>query len=154
MRVLLITTMPNLVADTLWTNSELEIIDCKEYSTIANRLQRSVETHVPDIIITYRCPYILPCEIYKIPLYGAYNIHPSLLPAYKGLNPWEEILTKKETHTGVTIHRITNFVDDGEIIIQQAYDIDPTAKLSELRHQSDQMAAILIPRLFDIVKTA
>lgn len=147
MRILLLTTLPNRVTEALSRMAETDIIDCRDYRTIDARLRAYLCHHQPDWIITYRCPYILPRELYSQARYGAVNIHPSLLPKYKGLNPWEALHLSGETRTGVTIHRITDEVDSGEILAQQSFDINPEASLEQLREQSDTLAAEMIQRL-------
>ena len=147
MHILLLTTLPNRVTEALSRMAETDIIDCRDYRTIDARLRAYLCHHQPDWIITYRCPYILPRELYSQARYGAVNIHPSLLPKYKGLNPWEQLMQNGETRTGVTIHRITDEVDSGEILAQQSFDINPEASLEQLREQSDTLAAEMIQRL-------
>ena len=47
------------------------------------------------------------------------NIHPSLLPKYKGLNTHERVITNGEKFTGCTIHFVNKFLDSGKIIVQK-----------------------------------
>jgi folate-dependent phosphoribosylglycinamide formyltransferase PurN len=47
------------------------------------------------------------------------NIHPSLLPKYKGMNTHERVIQKKEKFTGCTVHYVTPKLDSGKIIIQK-----------------------------------
>ena len=47
------------------------------------------------------------------------NIHPSLLPKFKGLNTFERILKKKEKKTGCTVHFVNEKLDGGRIISQK-----------------------------------
>ena len=47
------------------------------------------------------------------------NIHPSLLPKYKGLNTHERVLKNKEKYTGATVHLVNKKLDSGKIIIQK-----------------------------------
>jgi folate-dependent phosphoribosylglycinamide formyltransferase PurN len=47
------------------------------------------------------------------------NIHPSLLPKYKGLNVHERVLKNKEKYTGATVHLVNNKLDSGKIITQK-----------------------------------
>ena len=47
------------------------------------------------------------------------NIHPSLLPKYKGLNTHKRVLEKKEKYSGCTVHFVNNKVDSGKIILQK-----------------------------------
>ena len=142
MRILLITTLPNRVAQVL--SPMADIIPCCPYELIGPRLKEYMQQHRLDILVTYRCPYIVPREIYTQPIMGAYNIHPSLLPKYKGLNPWEDIVRAKETMTGITIHCLTDNVDSGDIVAQKEFIIDPTMPLDLLRARADEEAAILI----------
>ena len=47
------------------------------------------------------------------------NIHPSLLPKYKGRDPINDVIKKKEKISGVTVHKLTNKFDEGEILYQE-----------------------------------
>jgi|TARA_B100001093_G_scaffold304686_2_gene290587 phosphoribosylglycinamide formyltransferase 1 len=52
------------------------------------------------------------------------NIHPSLLPKYKGLNTFQRALKNKEKLTGCTVHYVNNKLDSGKIILQKKIYID------------------------------
>ena len=47
------------------------------------------------------------------------NIHPSLLPKYKGLNTHERVINSKEKFSGCTVHLVNSKLDGGKIIIQK-----------------------------------
>ena len=47
------------------------------------------------------------------------NIHPSLLPKYKGLNTHERVINNEEKFTGCTVHYVNKFLDAGKIIMQK-----------------------------------
>ena len=47
------------------------------------------------------------------------NIHPSLLPRYKGLNTHERVIANNEKYTGCTVHYVNNYLDSGKIILQK-----------------------------------
>ena len=49
------------------------------------------------------------------------NIHPSLLPKFKGLNTFERVLKSNEKKTGCTVHYVNNKLDDGSIIIKKKF---------------------------------
>ena len=51
------------------------------------------------------------------------NIHPSLLPKYKGLNVHERVIKNKERYTGCTVHYVTSKLDSGKIIFQKKIKI-------------------------------
>lgn len=146
MRILLITTPPNDVLGTLQMldNVELHIVDCSfAVENLHNRVSGAMESVLPDIILTYRCPYILPYEIFSQPRLGSYNIHPSLLPKHPGLNPWNSIMNDTSQTNGVTLHRITQNVDAGEIMAQSSYSIVGMSCKSA-RQLADDIAGMMI----------
>jgi formyltetrahydrofolate-dependent phosphoribosylglycinamide formyltransferase len=62
------------------------------------------------------------------------NIHPSLLPKYKGLNTHQRALDNKEKYSGCTVHYVNSKLDAGKIILQKKvkiYKNDTSKKLSE-----------------------
>lgn len=77
----------------------------------------------PDLIIVvaYR---ILPPEVFNIPKYGAFNLHASLLPKYRGGAPINWAIINGETETGVTTFFLQEKVDTGNIILQKKIDIE------------------------------
>ena len=56
--------------------------------------------------------------------YAIINIHPSLLPKYKGLNTHKRVLKGKEKYSGCTVHFVTPELDSGKIILQKKILID------------------------------
>jgi len=56
--------------------------------------------------------------------YNIINIHPSLLPKFKGLNTHERVLKNKEKYTGCTVHHVSPKLDSGDIILQKKIKID------------------------------
>ena len=62
------------------------------------------------------------------------NIHPSLLPKFKGLNTFNRILKKKEKKTGCTVHYVNEKLDGGNTIIQKSFFIDKTYSKSVFGH--------------------
>ena len=49
------------------------------------------------------------------------NIHPSLLPKYKGLNTFKKVLRDKEKYTGCTVHYVNEKLDNGKIIVKKKF---------------------------------
>ena len=146
MKILLLTTLPNCVAKTLSNLLEdsLFVLDITRKADKKDSIMKVLCEYAPDTLVTYRCPYILPDDILAALPLGAYNIHPSLLPKYKGLNPWNEIFRNHESESGVTLHRITQEIDGGPIVSQKKIIIEPSDTLESARIKADKLAAILI----------
>lgn len=148
MTLLFITTGDNLSLDFLKEQKSELIVHVLDLTKENIHNKRDLELYItnsnPDLILVYRCPYILSKEIYSSAQYGAYNIHPSLLPKYVGLNPWIEIFENKERYSGVTLHKITDVIDSGEFIYQESFRIEENDTLDAARHRADIIAAKLV----------
>jgi len=83
----------------------------------------------PDIIFSFYYRHLIKPEILQIPAAGCFNLHGSLLPAYRGRCPVNWVLVNGEKETGVTLHQMTPRPDDGDIIAQHRVAItdDDTA---------------------------
>ncbi|MBU1078001.1 MAG: methionyl-tRNA formyltransferase [Spirochaetes bacterium] len=84
----------------------------------------AIESFQPDLIIDVSYGKILPEEFLQIPKKNAINVHPSLLPGYKGPSPIRWVLINGEEYTGVSAHIITNKIDSGRIIYQEKIKIN------------------------------
>ncbi|MGM9763083.1 MAG: formyltransferase family protein [Candidatus Cryptobacteroides sp.] len=149
MKTLLITTGSNRVTEVLSASKdvELNILDLSALegwskTSFLQQLKEKVDCFKPQLLISWRCPHIIPESIFSIPEYGSYNLHPSLLPKYKGMNPWEKMYAAQETEGGVTLHRLSTDVDGGEILLQRAFTL--SGNLQSDRRQSDKTAAEII----------
>ncbi len=98
----------------------------------------------PDLIIVASYGKILPDELLAIPRYQGINIHPSLLPKYRGASPIQFALLNQEKETGVSIIQITSQVDAGAIISQEKLIIQPNDDYLILRNKLAQLAVKMI----------
>lgn len=78
----------------------------------------------PEIIVVVAYGKILPKEILAIPKYGCVNVHASLLPKYRGAAPIQWAILSGEKETGVTIMKLEELLDTGEIILQEKVKIE------------------------------
>lgn len=85
-----------------------------------------------DLIITACHGQIIPQETLDLLKYGALNIHPSLLPKYRGAAPVPWTLLNQEAITGVTIIKMTNKVDAGPILAQEKIKLNSTDTAEDL----------------------
>ena len=78
--------------------------------------------------------------------YKILNIHPSLLPKYKGLNTHKRVLKNKEKFSGCTVHYVTNKLDSGRVILQKKVRIIKADNEKTLRKKILKIEHLLYPR--------
>ena len=95
-----------------------------------------------DCNIVFSVGYLKKINSEIIENYEVINLHPSLLPKYKGLMTYKRMLINNETRYGYSIHKVTKYLDDGEILTQNGRNISISSEneLSfnhkRLEHQS------------------
>ena len=67
------------------------------------------------------------------------NIHPSLLPKFKGLNTYKRVIDKKEIKTGCTVHFVNEKLDGGKKIIQKSFFIDKNDNIKSLKEKTQKL---------------
>ncbi|MBI2450688.1 MAG: methionyl-tRNA formyltransferase [Candidatus Nealsonbacteria bacterium] len=98
-----------------------------------------IKNFSPKLIVVASYGQILPKEILDIPKYGSLNVHPSLLPKYRGPSPIQSAILKGEIKTGVTIMLVDEQMDHGPILAQK----QTTIGLNETAKQLHDRLAIL-----------
>ncbi len=102
--------------------------------TIGDQFLEEAANLKADLFVVVSYGKILPGSLLKIPRLYSLNIHASLLPKYRGASPIPNALLNQETQTGVTVMRITEQLDAGDILLQQSVPIglqDDAVTLSE-----------------------
>lgn len=89
--------------------------------------ESDIEHHLSscDLALVFAYGQIIPDEILKLPKYGFWNIHPSLLPAFRGPSPLVFPILLGYPETGVTLMQMDKKMDHGPIIAQERLTIDP-----------------------------
>lgn len=98
------------------------------------------------VVVAYR---ILPPALWSLPVYGAINLHPSLLPAYRGPAPIEWTLINGEKVTGVTTFKIQAGIDTGPLLMQESYPIPMDWNAGQLRSFLAEMGAQLMEKTLE-----
>lgn len=106
-------------------------------STQPTLWQDIVRHTAPDMLFVACFPVRLPDNILHWPKRYALNLHPSLLPDYRGPDPLFWQLRHAETHTGISLHQLTAELDAGPIVQQQNLSF-PTGAT---RHELDRLVA-------------
>jgi len=110
------------------TSSEVKV-PAKKYNILLFQPKKIKETELkikklkPDLIITAAYGQVLPKEILEIPKHGCLNIHPSLLPKYRGASPIQTAILNGDEKTGITIYLMDKKIDHGPIIFSIKFKI-------------------------------
>jgi methionyl-tRNA formyltransferase len=109
---------------------------------------RDLRSLAPDlfVIVAFR---ILPREVFTIPPLGAFNLHASLLPKYRGAAPINWAIIRGETETGVTTFFLEEKVDTGNLLLQSALPIGPDDDAGVLH---DRLAALGATAVLETVR--
>jgi len=105
-----------------------------------------------DIFIVAAYGQILKPDFLEIPSLGAYNIHGSLLPKYRGASPIQFALLHGEKETGITIFKIEPKLDAGPIIRKDAIAIEPAETAGELHDRLAQLGGEVIVETVDQIE--
>ena len=73
------------------------------------------------------------------------NIHPSLLPKFKGLNTFSKVLINKEKKTGCTVHYVNEKLDSGNIILQKSFFVEKDDNEKTLKIKTQQLEYTAFP---------
>ena len=103
--------------------------------------------HDPDLIIVATFKQILDQNVINLPKLGIVNLHPSLLPRYRGPSPTNAALLNDDEITGVTGHYLTEGLDEGNILLQRSVDIGETDNDGQLRRKLAMLAGEMVPEL-------
>lgn len=103
-----------------------------------------IEKLKPDLVVVASYGKIIPKKILEIPKYGSLNIHPSLLPKYRGPSPIQTTILNGDKKTGVTIILMDEKIDHGEIISSSKLLISKKITYQELSKELAQLGVKLL----------
>lgn len=92
----------------------------------------------PDILITFGWRRIISEGVIDSAEL-AVNIHPAILPDYKGYHPVPHVLINNEKYHGITAHLITKAMDAGDIVYQDRFEINRYSKLNEIQKKVNDL---------------
>ena len=108
-----------------------------------------IKTLAPDAAVVAFYGRIIGKEMLALPKNGWLNIHPSLLPKYRGPSPVAAAILNGDKKTGVTVIKLDEGMDSGPILIQETYDIHEDENAGELLIRLARAGAALIPKALD-----
>ena len=90
------------------------------------RVQQELASLEPDVVVVAAYGRLLPAEVLALPPHGCLNIHPSLLPEYRGPSPVVTAILDRLNATGVTLMLLDEGMDTGPLVAQREYVLDGT----------------------------
>ena len=118
-----------------------------EYDKISDdELLKKIDALKPDLGVVCSFNDKLPSKIIDSIKDGILNIHPSLLPLYRGGNPYTRTIMNGESETGVTLHYIAEEFDTGDIIFQEKCPIDANETMGTLFTKTNNIGCKMLLR--------
>lgn len=116
----------------------------------SNALAKLADYHA-DVMIVVAYGLLLPAALLTIPKYGCINIHPSLLPHWRGAAPIQRTIYAGDHLTGVTIMQMDTGLDTGPILLQQQYVLDSDETAQTLHDVLAKLGAEALIKTLDLL---
>jgi methionyl-tRNA formyltransferase len=136
--------------ETRWYASLFDFARSRNLHVLADPPGEAVENQVakiqPDLIFSFYYRSMLPMPLLRRARLGAFNMHGSLLPRFRGRAPLNWAIVKGERETGVTLHEMVEKPDAGRIVDQEAVPIGPDDTAVEVFHRMTAAAESVLKR--------
>lgn len=104
-----------------------------------------------DIFVVVSFGQKLPSSLLALAPAGGVNLHPSLLPKYRGASPIAGALLKGEKETGVTVHKIIEKMDAGDILLQEKLELEGDENAAQVYERLADLGAHCVVRALDLM---
>lgn len=98
----------------------------------------------PDVFVIVAYGRIIPLDVLEIPKHGAINVHPSLLPKFRGPSPIQAAISAQQEQTGVSIMLIDELMDHGPLLAQENMTIDGEDDSESMMKKAVEIGAPLL----------
>jgi len=115
--------------------------------------ENTLKSYNPDIIIVSAYGKILPKNILDLPPFGCYNIHASLLPKYRGAAPIHWALVQGEKETGISIMKMVEELDAGDVILTKKIPIEENDDAGTLHTKLSHLGAEAIIKALELIES-
>lgn len=117
-----------------------KLYEIKAKSANSAEFKKEVLRLNADIILVGTWGEKIKKPIINLPKFATINVHPSILPKYRGPNPYLQAIKKMEKESGITFHLMDENFDTGAILLQKKVEIEPSDTGEELRHKITSIA--------------
>lgn len=139
-----------------WYPSLVKIAKSRQLPTIVERrireakIIKEIKVINPEIIFCIGGMQLIPPEILEIPKLGCLNIHPSLLPKYRGRYSTAHTIFNGEKYAGTTVHWMDKGIDSGPIIMQKKVKIEESDTAKSLYNKCTNVGEKLFVQFLDL----
>lgn len=128
---------------------EPRVVDGPPDAALLERLRAAA----PDLLFSFYFRQVLPASYLEVAPLGAYNLHGSLLPKYRGRAPVNWAVAGGERETGATLHEMTAKPDAGPIVDQEVVPIGPDDTAYEVQRRVTRAGVRILERALPALKT-
>lgn len=115
-------------------------------------VRETLEATAPDAGVVVAYGRVLPGWLLRLPRLGFLNVHPSLLPRYRGASPVQAAIRNGDRITGVTVLQVTEELDAGDILGQREVEVSPEDTAGSLEAKLAQVGAQLLVEVLDALE--
>ncbi|MDD5177302.1 MAG: formyltransferase [Sterolibacterium sp.] len=157
--VVLVVTHQDNPSETIWFDSVAALAELHGIPTITPAdpndpdVIARIAALAPDFLFSFYYRLMLKPKLLAVPKRGAYNMHGSLLPKYRGRVPVNWAVLHGERETGASLHRMLEKPDAGALIAQQAVPILPNDTAFEVFQKVTVAAEIALDRVLPLLMT-
>ena len=153
----LVITHDDRPGEAIWFRSVRALAEQHRIQVIAPRdvnapaVVEQVRALEPDFLFSAMFRQLLKSDLLALPRRGALNLHPSLLPRFRGRSPINWVLVEGETETGVTLHYMVEKADRGDIVAQRRIAIAEDDTALTLHHKATAQARLLLREAYPLL---
>jgi methionyl-tRNA formyltransferase len=123
-----------------------------EINSFKDDIVKTLPDYRPDLFVVASFGLIVPKWVLDVPLVGPINVHPSLLPLYRGPSPIQWAILSGDEMTGITLIRMNEKMDEGDVIYQEQVMIRQNENCIDLSERLSTRVAGVLPDIFDYIE--
>lgn len=128
----------------IWNEARGDDIKILTPEHIKQDERTAIEALHPDIFVCFAYGHILGPKFFSLFKFGGINLHPSLLPKYRGATPVNSAILNRDEKTGFSLQKMSLGIDEGDILYMQETRLTGTETAEQLLNQSALLGAISI----------
>ncbi len=115
-----------------------------QFSTLKGEAREAVQALAPELLVVFAYGRIFGEKFLSLFPYGGLNVHPSLLPKYRGSSPLLSAILAGDTETGITVQKVAREMDTGDIVKQIVHPLSGTETTASLSEWAAEQGATLL----------